>query len=58
MKNSISYNLVRVVWLKKYLLKHVELSNPTNEATIANEPIDQFLLERYRFWAERKWVGV
>ena len=47
MKNSISYQSCTRSLVEKIPAElHVELSNPTNEATIANEPIDQFLLER------------
>ncbi len=57
-ENSISYKSCTRNFDEKIPAEiNAELKNPKNQATIASEPIDQFLLERYRFWAKRKWVN-
>ena len=35
---------------------NAEIKSLNDQAKVPKEPIDQFLLERYRFWAKRKWT--
>lgn len=56
-ENSIGYESCTRNFVEKIPAEiNADLENPKNQAAIASEPIDQFLLERYRFWAKRKWV--